>query len=208
MRPPGKTQPTAKLRKRRRPSPPAPVRAPVHPGREPGPASDPTAAGPPESALTASLLVGGHGDRAGAADAGGRGVLGAAAHEASLAALTAVALGVVLAVLGGGQVSADSGGPSSHPTPAGSLPRAPPQTHRPLVAPPPRPTHHAGARAWDAAVRVAVALAGDAATQKETFHVPVVAGSTFLGGHRGSDSEPRWTARWVVKGWQGPGATD
>lgn len=36
---------------------------------------------------------------------------------------------------------------------------------------------------------MAVALTGDAATQKETFDVPVVARGTFLGEHRWSGKE-------------------
>lgn len=94
--------------------------------------------------LWRSLLVGRHSQRARAADAGGRRVLRSAAHEAGLAALAVVALGVVLAALGQtGHISTNDGGlasrqlPHPHPAglrplPAGALPGAPP-----LPSPPP-----------------------------------------------------------------------
>ena len=80
-----------------------------------------------------SLLVGRHGQRAGAADTGGCRVLGTSAHEAGLAALAVVTLGVVLAALGQReQFSTHSGGlapTSSIPSSAGPVPRAPTPAH-------------------------------------------------------------------------------
>ena len=83
-----------------------------------------------------SLLVGRHGQGAGAADAGGCRVLGPSAHEAGLAALTVVTLSVVLAALGRGN--------SSAPTVEASLPPAPSPALQGLCPghpPLPRPQH-------------------------------------------------------------------
>lgn len=83
-----------------------------------------------------SLLVGRHGQGAGAADAGGCRVLGPSAHEAGLAALAVVALSAVLAALGRGN--------SSAPTVEALLPPAPsPAMQGPCPGHPPlsRPQH-------------------------------------------------------------------
>lgn len=82
------------------------------------------------------------------------------------------------------------------------------QSQRPLDLPRPSPgclphlcwgpTHHTDPRARQAAVGVAVALTGDAATQEETFDIPVIARGTFLGVRgalgvrRGGRVGPTW----------------
>lgn len=45
----------------------------------------------------------------------------------------------------------------------------------------PQRTHHTGARARKAAVRMPVALTGDTAAQEEPFGIPIIARRTFLG---------------------------
>ena len=83
-----------------------------------------------------SLLVGGHGQGAGAADAGGCRVLGPSAHKAGLAALAVVTLSVVLAALGRGNSSAPTVEASLPPAPSPAM-QGPCPGHPPL----PRPQH-------------------------------------------------------------------
>lgn len=128
------------------------------------------------------LLVGGYRQGARAAHTGRSRVVGIGPHKARPAVLTLVSFCVVLAALGHSGKSVLKAEMHPHPTPT-ALGQLVPRVWNqglPWLARLGN-THHTGARARKAAVRVTMTLTRDTSAQEETFDVPVIARGTFLG---------------------------